>query len=155
MVNVSASTSNQSSSSAQINDSPDVSLVDEDSSCYVRILLFLLLTFLFNWNELFQSIFIYFIQNQFKSKNKSKSSWTDDISILAASVTNFLGNRKKEVETKQPTQTLKHYTMWANFDALVSKFDDDDIVVLNIDITNLIESFLKRKREKNELRLIT
>lgn len=42
MVNVSASTS------AQINDLPDVSLVDEDSSCYVRILLFLLLTFLFN-----------------------------------------------------------------------------------------------------------
>lgn len=51
-----------------------------------------------------------------------------------------------EPASKSP---LKYMEMWANFDKLVSKLDENAVDELNIEITNLIGAALKKKRESS------
>lgn len=51
-------------------------------------------------------------------------------------------------QTENPAKpTLKHMEMWANFDKLVSKLDDDAVDDLNVDIMSLIGAAIKKKRD--------
>lgn len=69
---------------------------------------------------------------------KKRDRIAENISSLTTTFSIFLEKREK------PNQTppLKHFAMWANFDSLVSKLNDD------INITNLIGSALKKNRER-------
>lgn len=62
---------------------------------------------------------------------------------VANSLNNFL--EKRDQATKEPG--LKYQTMWANFDRMVSKLDEDTVEDLNVDIKNLIGAALKKKRD--------
>lgn len=66
---------------------------------------------------------------------------------VAQSLSNFL--EKRSQAAKEPE--LKYQTMWANFDRMLSKLDDDTVEDLNIEITNLIGAAIKRKRQATTL----
>lgn len=78
------------------------------------------------------------------NKQKKKDRIAENISTLTSKFSNYLEQR----DTAKPTPPLKHFSMWANFDSLASKLNDDEIEDLNIDITNLIGTALKKSRER-------
>lgn len=50
-------------------------------------------------------------------------------------------------ESETSKSALKHYTMWAHFDSLVSRLNNDEIEDLNFEIMSVIRVALKKKRE--------
>lgn len=62
--------------------------------------------------------------------------------------------QSKAVPMQQPIESatkpaMKYMEMWANFDKVVSKLDEDAVDELNIEITNLIGAALKKKRDSS------
>lgn len=49
-----------------------------------------------------------------------------------------------------PQSRLEYYNMWANYETMMRTLDEDDIVDLNIELTNVIGTAVKRKREKQQ-----
>lgn len=86
-----------------------------------------------------------------KSKEK-KDKIADSLSEMANSFSSYF--QTKSVPMQQPIESpakppMKYTEMWANFDKLVSKLDEDAVDELNIEITNLIGAALKKKRESS------
>lgn len=64
---------------------------------------------------------------------------------------------KTQTQTQQSTQEalpaqprLQYYEMWANYERMMRILDQDDVVDLNIELTNVIGNAVKRKREQNK-----
>lgn len=75
---------------------------------------------------------------------------TASMATMASSISNFLETRAGTSSSGQPSMQppLKHYTMWANFDKLISKFDDEEVSDLNIDLMVIIGQAIRKKRDQ-------
>lgn len=63
----------------------------------------------------------------------------------------FEAKTQSQQSTQQalPAQPrLQFYEMWANYERMMHTLDEDDIVDLNIELTNVIGNAVKRKREQ-------
>lgn len=81
-------------------------------------------------------------QSQSKSKVK-KDQLADSVSMMANTFSSYL-TYKAEPQATLPK--LKYIEMWSNFDRMVSKWDENEVDDLNIDIMNLIGAAIKKKR---------
>lgn len=70
--------------------------------------------------------------------------------LLAHSVTSFFDKKSnpEDVESKNTQAPLKHFEMWANYDKMITKLDDDAIVDLNIELMQVIGTAVKNYRKK-------
>lgn len=75
---------------------------------------------------------------------------SDSIASLAHSVTSYFDKRSNPevVEPKNTQAPLKHFEMWANYDKMIAKLDDDAIVDLNIELMQVIGTAVKNYRKK-------
>lgn len=82
------------------------------------------------------------------SKPKQKDVVSQSFATMANSFSSYLATKSTELPSEKTTQ-LKHYAMWSHFDVMISKFDDDAIEDLNIDIMKLIGDAIKAQRQKS------
>lgn len=69
---------------------------------------------------------------------------------MAQTFSSYL-QKKAEPELAVPKNTqapLKHYEMWANYDKMIAKLDEDAVNDLNIDLMQVIGGAVKAYRTK-------
>lgn len=73
------------------------------------------------------------------------------MSQLAHSFGVLVSNNKKGEEASGPMaqRPLQQFAMWANFDQLISRFNEDEIEDFNIGATNLIATIIQERRRRN------
>lgn len=70
---------------------------------------------------------------------------------MAETFNSYLKNKSSTVQPQQFQQApLQHYEMWANFDRMIAKFDEDEVNDLNVTLTNAIGCALKEKRSRQK-----
>lgn len=82
-----------------------------------------------------------------KPKPKPKEVLTESFSNMANSFSSYLTTKSTVAQPVVQPQ-LKHHTMWAHFDQMISKLDDESVEDLNIDIMKVIGDALKAHRKK-------
>lgn len=95
-------------------------------------------------------------------KKKTKTPKQQDVSDRLLGMTQMMAKYfESKVQTQQSTQQaslpaplppqprLKFYEMWANYEKMMHILDEDDVVDLNIELTNVIGAAVKRKRNKD------
>lgn len=66
---------------------------------------------------------------------------------MAQSISHFLASKSTPFI---PNTQLKHYEMWANYDKMISKLDDESIEDLNIELMTVIGNAVKAHRQKTK-----
>lgn len=84
-----------------------------------------------------------------KPKSTNKEDIAGSFATMANTFSNYLVN--KGATTSEHTQPLKYQTMWAHFDKMINKLDDDAIEDLNFDIMKLIGDAIKKQRQKSSI----
>lgn len=90
-------------------------------------------------------------------KKSHSSKGNDGLTNAIISITDFITKKPSATSTTTTTQEtqpqttrppLKHYEMWAHFEKMIEKLDDDDIADLNFEITKVVHDAVKEARNK-------
>lgn len=92
-------------------------------------------------------------------RKTTKSSKSKDATERLIGMTNVLSKyleAKTQLQQSTPSASLAsqprldYYNMWANYETMMRTLDENEIVDLNIELTNVIGAAVKRKREKEQ-----
>lgn len=95
-------------------------------------------------------MFIYFLQAastgaNTPAKRDNMANMTEKFSAYLEQKATYLSS---QASVSQPQ--LKQFGMWANYDKMIAKLDDDDLLDYNIGLMEYTAKFLQEKRQKHK-----
>lgn len=92
------------------------------------------------------------LETKSKARAKPNVVLSESVSKMASSFSNYLCNKQpSESQTQRAQQgQLKHHEMWAHFDKLISKLNEEEVEDLNFDLSNVIRATIQKKRDRDK-----
>lgn len=144
---------NLPASTVQICDLP-VFCEDEDEferSVYVRSLPFCFHFIIQNFENQYYFSQEGTLNKKPKPKQKETTVLAESMVRVADTFSHYLADKNIQLENQPPPPAnhlgLKHYHMWANYDKMIEKLDDNAIQDLNMELMILIGNIVKKNRQ--------